>query len=122
MMTGHVTNLHAWLPVVLRPPGQPDLAIEFVIDTGFTGFLTLPLTAVNTLRLPFLHRIPADLADSSTVELDVFLVTIMWNGVERQIPLLGIGQRPLLGTSLLADCELIIEFSERGQVFVNSLG
>jgi clan AA aspartic protease len=120
MMTGQVVDLHAWLPVIFRSTNQPDLAINFVIDTGFTGFLTLPATAVAAMSLPFLHRIPADLADSSTIELDVYAATILWNGVERQVPLLAIGHRPLLGTSLLANSELLIQFFEDGLVSVNS--
>lgn len=53
MMTGSVVDLHAVLPVTLRLPGRGDLAIDFVIDTGFTGFLTLPVAAIETLGLPF---------------------------------------------------------------------
>lgn len=51
-MTGRVEHLHVLLPVTLRLPNQPELTIEFVVDTGFTGFLTLPPTAVAALRLP----------------------------------------------------------------------
>lgn len=41
-MTGGVTGRHALLPVMFRLQGRPDLTIEFVVDTGFTYFLTLP--------------------------------------------------------------------------------
>lgn len=40
---GYMSSLHALLPVTFRIDGQPGLAIEFVVDTGFTGFLTLPV-------------------------------------------------------------------------------
>ena len=51
MMTGTVVHLHALLPVTFRLPDQPDLTIEFVVDTGFTGELTLPAPAVAAMGL-----------------------------------------------------------------------
>ena len=121
MMTGNVVNLHVLLSVVFRLPNQPNLTIEFVVDTGFTGFLTLPPAAVTAMELPFLHCIPADLADASTIELNVHAATIVWNGVERQVPVLALGRRPLLGTALLENCELVIHFVEGGLVTVDGL-
>lgn len=47
MMTGMVADLHAVLPIIFRLPGHGDLSLEFVVDTGFTGFLTLPIAAVK---------------------------------------------------------------------------
>lgn len=64
-MTGQVQNDNLILPVPVRVPGQPPLTLEFVIDTGFTGYLTLPEAAVNALGLDFLRRIPANLADDA---------------------------------------------------------
>ena len=42
MITGRIWQLHALLPITFRLANQPDFAVEFVVDTGFTGFLTLP--------------------------------------------------------------------------------
>lgn len=120
-MRGTVRNLHALLPVTFRLTGQPDLTIEFVIDTGFTGALTLPPAAIAALQLPFLHRIPADLADNSTVELDVYAATVTWQGGERTVRVLSAGRRPLLGTELLDGTELNVRFIEAGSVTVSDL-
>lgn len=49
MMSGHVTALYALFPVTIRLLNQPDIIIEFVVDTGFTGYLTLPPQAVAAL-------------------------------------------------------------------------
>jgi len=50
-MTGIVRDLHVLLPVKFRLNGVPDLALEFVVDTGFTGLVTLPLDGVAVLGL-----------------------------------------------------------------------
>lgn len=65
MMTGSVFNRHLLLPISIRLPDQPDLTLEFVIDTGFTDFLTLPPAAVAALRLPFLYDLPINLANNT---------------------------------------------------------
>jgi predicted aspartyl protease len=43
-------------------PNGSTLAIEFVIDTGFTVELCLPPEAVSLLRFPFIYEVPANLA------------------------------------------------------------
>lgn len=47
MITGHVTALHILISVPFRRSGQPPVAIEFVVNTGFTGELCLPPDAVD---------------------------------------------------------------------------
>ena len=83
--------------------------IEFVIDTSFTDHLCLPPEAVNLLRLPFLYDIPVNLADNSEVSLAVHQATIFWDGQERDVRVFATGRRPLIGTALLNEQELVIQ-------------
>ena len=62
---GRVEQLHVLLSVTFRLAGQPDLSLEFVVDTGFTGFLALPVAAVMAMDLSYLQDVPANLADDS---------------------------------------------------------
>jgi clan AA aspartic protease len=120
-MTGRVENLHALLPVTFRFPDKPDIAIEFVVDTGYTGYLTLPLAAITTLGLPFEFDLPANLADDSEVLVPVHAATVLWNGAEQITRVLAMGKRPLLGTAMLDSNELVVQFAESGLVTVDSL-
>ncbi len=54
MMQG-VVNLRreAKLTIVVGSSNQQLQAIETVIDTGFTGFLSLPPAIITTLNLPW---------------------------------------------------------------------
>lgn len=54
MMSGKVSRRQAGLSVTMQFPSQPGIILEFVVDTGFTGELTLPQAAVAALQLPFL--------------------------------------------------------------------
>jgi clan AA aspartic protease len=55
VITGIIKNGRATVNVIFRLPEQPDFTIEFVIDTGFTEFLSLPPAAVNLLGFPFVY-------------------------------------------------------------------
>lgn len=69
MMTGRVVALHILLSIPFRLADQPGISIEFVVDTGFTGDLTLPLDAVESLGLDYIESIPANLATDDEVDL-----------------------------------------------------
>ena len=49
---------------------------EFIIDTGFSGFATLPTSAIRALELPWQCRQEGVLADGSVILLDVHLASI----------------------------------------------
>ncbi|WP_339381737.1 hypothetical protein [Dendronalium phyllosphericum] len=55
------------------------------------------------------------------METDVYLATIVWNGVERNIAVLAMGRRPLIGTALLEDYHLSIDFYEGDTVLVDEI-
>lgn len=107
--------------MAFRLAGQPDVTIEFVIDTGFVGELTLPLPAVTALNLPFLRRITANLADDTTIHVSTHTASIIWNGEERLVQVLATGRRPLLGTLFLGGGELNAQFQDDGPVKIKTL-
>ncbi len=121
MIHGTVVGLQARMSVILRPPGRSDVEIEFVVDTGFEGFLNLPIAVVNELQLPYVARIDANLADDSSIAAFAYRVIVVWNGIEREVIVLGIGRRPLIGTALLEDCHLGIDFCDGGTVLIDEI-
>jgi hypothetical protein len=46
---------------------------------------------------------------------------ILWNGVEREVRVLATGRRPLIGTALLDQQELVIQFTKGGLVTIDEL-
>lgn len=121
MISGLVTAGHAVVKIAFRLPNRSDIPIEFVIDTGFTDQLCLPPDAVELLGLRFKHTMYANLADDSRVNLPVHEATILWNGAEREVRVLATGRRPLLGTALLDEHELVVQFTEGGIVTIDEL-
>jgi clan AA aspartic protease len=121
MITGHISALHVIVSVRFRRAGQPDIVIEFVVDTGFTGFLCLSQRAVTALGLPFRHYQEVTLADDSATLLPVHDAIISWDGQDREVKVLAAGKRPLLGTALLDGCEMLSQFREDGLVTITAL-
>jgi len=120
-MTGSVQDFHALVSITIRRPLQPDIAIEFVVDTGFAGFLTLPFAAVQALGLPYKYDTPANLADDSVVQLPVYGANIVWKSTEREVRVLAMGKRPLLGMALLSGNELVVQCRDSGLVTIEDL-
>jgi clan AA aspartic protease len=95
--------------------------VECVVDTGFAGAITLPPTMVNALGLPYVIRINANLADDTNVMTPVYRATVVWHGIDRDVAVLAMGRRPLVGTALLEDSNLSIDFYESGSVIIDEL-
>ena len=121
MICGRLTDGKATVPVIFRLPEQPDFSLNFVIDTGFNGYLTLPLQAVNAMNLPLSANTPATLADGSQVLLSIHLATILWDNVERVVPILASGNKPLLGTAMIQGYHLEIDFEDDGLVSLEKI-
>ena len=84
------------------------------IDTAFDGHLVLSLQLIKELQLDSLVETEAVLADGSKVTLNTFLCYVEWFG--QQIPMQVIendGRFPLLGTGLLQDRVLHIDYRDK---------
>jgi clan AA aspartic protease len=121
MIYGRLIDHKAIIPVIFRLPQQPDFSLDFVIDTGFNDYLTLPLQAVNAMNLPLYSSIPARFADGSGTLLSVHLGTIVWNNVEKVVPILASGYKPLLGTKMMGGYHLEIDFEDNGLISLEKL-
>jgi len=71
--------------------------------------------------LTFRHDTTANLADNSEVLLPLHEAIVLWDGEEREVLVIATGRRPLLGTALLDEQELIIQFTEGGLVTIEEL-
>jgi clan AA aspartic protease len=121
MIYGRLIDGKATVAVVFRLSGQPDFSINFVIDTGFNDYLTLPPQAVSAMNLPLYSSTQARLADGRETLLSIHLATIVWDNVEKVVPILASGYKPLLGTALMEGYHLEIDFEDNGLVSLEKL-
>ncbi len=114
---------HAMLPVsILDHASGQFTTFNFIVDTGFTGWLQLPVTDVRRLRLPLVDQLDSQLADGRVVKADVHAATVSWLGNQATINLISAeGNIPLIGTALLWGSAMSVEWEFGGSVTVEPL-
>jgi clan AA aspartic protease len=115
---GGVVNARHEAVVTLRvrEPGGAEADVDAMIDTGFSGSLTLPAATVATIGLTRHSVVTAVLADGSIQQLDVYAAEVEWDGTWRPILVSAVGTEVLIGMRLLADHELWVEVVPGGVV------
>ena len=109
MMHGVVNQgCEAMLPIVVGNKSQRQL-VDAVIDTGFSGFLTLPLSITIALNLIWKGRDVATLGDGTSCIFDVYIATVIWDGQYRTIDINASETVPLIGMRLLRGYDLRIQ-------------
>ena len=121
MIEGMVNTAHeAVVSLHLRGTEGRTRDIEAVVDTGYSGYLTLPSALVAELELPFAYMGRAFLANDDEVRFDVHDVTVMWDGQPRQIKADATGSTPLVGMLLLDEHDLSIQVRAGGRVLIQA--
>jgi clan AA aspartic protease len=84
--------------------------IPAIIDTGFDGYVCLPVDIAEKLGLELTGRVVAVLADGSEKSDLLFSGWVELLGKRRTAEICLTTDEALIGTGLLADCELSIDF------------
>jgi clan AA aspartic protease len=95
--------------------------IDAVIDTGFTGALTLPPSLVKKLRLPWDNVGRGTLADGSECLFEIYRATIIWDRSARGVLVSETDSDPLVGMELLEGFELKMQVRPGGKVAIKRL-
>ena len=87
-------------------------AMTAIIDTGFDGHLCLPIGLAVTLGLVLISRQMIELADGTQKWALVFSGLVRFLGKTRKVRIyLTDSEDALVGTGLLSDCRLAIDFT-----------
>jgi clan AA aspartic protease len=109
---------HAPRLSLVLPGLSGELQVEFVVDTAFEGDLSMPPTLLRQLNVSQRTLDFRSLADGTIVEVPVYSVELNLSGEEREVEVISLASRPLLGTLLLDGCRLEIDMEEGGEVVV----
>jgi clan AA aspartic protease len=121
MMQGYVNaNLEAMLLVVVKNGGKLK-SIDAVIDTGFTGFLSLSADTIDELGLSWSYSDRATLGDGSETLFDIYEASVIWDGQLWEIEINSANTEPLLGMSMLKGYRLQVDTVEGGLVTIEAL-
>jgi clan AA aspartic protease len=114
-------RLEATIRFPVRASNGSDFDVEAVIDSGFTGSLTLPVAAIAALDLAHQSGGRAVLADWSVQQVDMYAAEIDWDGNWRSVLAMRVGGEALVGMRLLAGHEVRMEVVPGGPVEIAAL-
>lgn len=120
MITGRVTaQRDATVRLVVLDSTHQPHDVDTVIDTGFNGFLTLPRVMLQTLQLPLAGNRRVTLGDGSTVVLDLYLATVLWDMQPREVLVLAAEGGSLMGMAMLYGHRVILHVVDNGDVLID---
>ena len=90
--------------------------LETVIDTGFSGLMTLPATTVEKMSLQKVGEARTYLADGIEREYGLYKVDVDWFGESRPIEALCMGRFLLLGMAMMEGLDLHVRVKDRGEI------
>lgn len=111
-------SYEAVIDLLLRGPVGQTTVVEAVIDTGYTGFLALPMDLVSELGLTYKSSGGAFLADGSEVSFGVYDGEVIWETQPRHIEIDATGDTPLVGMLMLDSHSLYVEVEDGGRVII----
>ena len=121
MIVGTVRRREALIRLsICRYRGRQQ-EIEAVVDSGCTGWLTLPPSVIAALNLRWETFGRGILADGSISAFDVYYAKVMWDGRLRAVFVDECDATPLIGMALLRGYEYKMQVRARGKVTINRL-
>ena len=122
MMRGIVNaDLEATIRRHVAGPNGQRQEVMAIIDTGYNGALSLPLSTVTALALPPSASRIVTLGDASQRAFDFYTADIHWEGQVHRIRVLCVEGSALVGTALLQGYKLEADFTTGGVVILTPL-
>ena len=120
MITGIVTaKLEATIRFHILDANGQSQAIDTIVDTGFEGFMSLPIATVAALGFPWIYQDRTELIDGRIIPIDIYSAGVIWNGNPRMIEVQALGGHNLIGMKLLASHDLTMRVTDGGPVSID---
>ncbi|BAU12951.1 hypothetical protein LEP3755_34870 [Leptolyngbya sp. NIES-3755] len=122
MMIGRVnSNREAIIQIAIVGNNKQLRSVRAVIDTGFTGDLTLPKAIVDELEFPIRGIQEVILGDGSIQDFEMYAGSVIWDGQMRRVEINAAETDSLVGMGLLENYKLEVEGRPGGEVRVTVL-
>jgi predicted aspartyl protease len=110
MIVGHVNaRREAMIQLAVLGERTQRQGVKAIIDTGYTGFLTLPSAIITTLELTWFMQEEGFLGDGSLCMFNVFEASVIWDGQVRPIEINVVRNRSTGGNGFVRG--LRVEYS-----------
>jgi predicted aspartyl protease len=99
---------------------RQSIVIDAIVDTGFTGFLSLPLASIQQLGLTYYGSEDGFLGDGNLCTFDMYKGMVIWDG-EWRVDINAAETTSLVGMSLLRGYRYQMDTVVGGRVVIESL-
>lgn len=121
MILGSVANSEASVVVEIANFRGDSRRVEFIVDIGYNGDLTLSAAVIASLDLPFAGPRRARLADGDEIILHSYTAILNWHGDAMRVVASQTEGKPMLGMALLSACRLTIAVVDGGRVSIEPM-
>ncbi len=121
MITGMINDSReAVLTIQVQGASGQELEVEAILDTGYNGSLSLPPEVIASLALSARGSRYVTLGDGSTVLLNIYRATVIWDGQPRPVQVMETEEVSLIGMSLLYGYRVILDVVDGGFVTIEA--
>lgn len=92
--------------------------LTVVVDTGYTGALSLPEAVADGLGLHSTQTRYVTLANGQTEQVGACAARLLWHGQSIEVLTHIMGDKPMIGAALLANCRMTIDWWDGGDVVI----
>lgn len=92
--------------------------IEYIVDTGFDGYLCLPSESIGRLGLVRSGRRTMVVADGSQHTVDTYSAMMRLHGRSRVVLVIELGDTPLVGMRTFEGSRILVEIRVGGALIV----
>ena len=119
--SGTVRGREALIQMLITDRANVEQPIVAVLDTGFTGYLALPQSMIRQYGLIRHGEGQVTLADGSVEMHDIYRAGVVWHGERQTVPIMGMGDKPLIGMRLLTGSRVTLAVVDGGAVTIEPL-
>lgn len=114
MIEGYISAVGAPVLEIKVKGKKEEIIVEGILDTGFDGYLCLPISIAVQLGLELIKVVRTELADGTILEDElVFTGKVEWNGSVMEVDiLLTKSEDVLIGTSFLIGCSVVLDYQK----------
>lgn len=114
-------GLEAWVEVSVMDVDGRLQQYDVIVDTGFTGWLTLPAADIRRLGLNRIGSRDGITASGHAEEFDYYRTMVSWHGHLHEIEIFRSIDQPLLGMELLEGSMVTVDAREGGEIVIEEV-
>jgi len=122
LITGQINQAFSPILRVTGYGNKGEVTIDGILDTGFDGFICLPIAVAVPLGLELIDVTDSELADGTIVQDElVFAGKVLWDGEVIDVDVvLTKSADTLIGTAMLMNSDVRINF-HTGEVLIEQV-